>query len=102
MATLYVTEFADIGTSRNARPTQVAQIPQIATSVVTVSASSSTGAVFNTNTNLVRLQADTVCSVVFGITPSATTTSPRMAANQTEYFVVPANGSYRVSVISNT
>jgi len=48
----------------------------------------------------VRLHADSVCSVLFGTNPTATTANARMAAGQTEYFGVAPG--MKVSVIANT
>ncbi len=102
MATLYVSEFADTGTTKYGNALQVAALPSITNYVITVSATASSSATFNYNTSLIRLHSDTICSVVFGLSPTATATGARMAANQTEYFTVPQGQSYKVSVVSNT
>lgn len=55
---------------------------------------------FNAKTQFVRIHTDSICSIAFGQSPSATTSNKRLAANQTEFFGVTAGMS--VSVIANT
>ena len=100
MAFLYVTEFASIGGISNF-PIQSAQTPALAEQRVAISGSHHESAAFDTNTKFVRLNTDAICSVAFGTSATAATTSDaRMAANQTEYFsVLPGQ---LVSVIANT
>jgi hypothetical protein len=54
---------------------------------------------FSPNTNLVRIHTDTICSIAFGPNPVATVQSARLAANQTEYFMVM--GGHKIAVIAN-
>lgn len=94
MATLYVTEFA-----YPARFTGVAAQPYVATQAVTISGVSAQSVAFNANTSLVRIHTDAICSVVFGVAPTATTAEARLGVGQTEYFsIVPGQ---KVAVISN-
>ena len=86
-ATLYVTEIL------SAPPTsvyyQAARMPSVTDQTVSIGASSTQSAAFNTSTGLVRVHADIACHVVIGGTnPTATASSMRMIAGQTEYFVV--------------
>lgn len=110
MATLYVTEFRALGfsnpnTSWGAGPAAIqaaAELPA-AEQTVAISGSSAASGAFNATTTLVRLHTDSICSVKFsasGSTPTATTSTMRMAADQTEYFVVSAG--MKVAVIANT
>lgn len=101
MATLYITEFSALGTSHRGDTTQIAKQPPNAEQTITVGGSTTNSGVFATNTSIVRCHADTVCSVVFGASPTATAAKMRMAQNQTEYFAVPMNASYKVAVITN-
>lgn len=72
--------------------------PPTASENVTVSATSSQGSVFLPATRLVRLHAVVACRVAFGVNPTASASSMRLAAGQTEYFgVTPGQ---RVAVIS--
>jgi hypothetical protein len=45
------------------------------------------------------LLLDSICSVSFGTTPTATTSDPRMAAGQTEFHGVPVGAGFKVSAI---
>lgn len=100
MATLYITEFADVGHM----PQIVATGSELSVNdqTVAISGSHAESSALKNNTRLVRLHTDAICSVVFGTAPAATTSNRRLAANQTEYFTVPSGSAYKVSVISNT
>lgn len=99
MAVLYITEFNAIGGGGNF-PVGGAYQPPVAEQTVAIGGGSAQSAAFNTNTLFVRLHTDAICSIEFGVSPSATTTTARMAANQTEYFnVVPGQ---KVAVITNS
>ena len=101
MATVYVAEFATVGGTSNFGVAG-AQVPPIRELTVTISgASVALASVFTTNTKFVRVHADAICSVAFGLTPTATTSNMRFAANQTEYFSVP-QPNYKLAVISNS
>jgi hypothetical protein len=86
-ATLYVTEI------QGAPPTsvyyQAAKMPAVANQTVSIGVASAQSSAFNSLTGLVRLHADIACHIVVGGTnPTATATSMRFIAGQTEYFVV--------------
>ena len=103
MAVLFITEYVSQGVDLNGRQLPVAALPILAQQAVTISTVSLSSSSFQTNTQLVRLHSDTVCSVNIssGATAASVTTNMRMAANHTEYFNVPSNSSYRVAVIAN-
>lgn len=100
MATLYVTEYAGLGSSSGATVQAVAGPPAVEQTVA-ISGTSAQSAAFGPNTILVRLHTDAICSVKPGGTnPVATASSGRMIAGQTEYFrVTPGD---KVAVITNT
>lgn len=102
MATLYITEFANIPTSMNAQGIQVAAHPALADQTVTISGSSTASSAFNPKTNFIRLHTDAICSVSFGTAPTATTSKARMPADSTEYYGIPQGQSYKVAAITNT
>ena len=102
MATLYVTEFTDIGNSVNNQAIPITQQPPVNEQTLSITSSSVASSAFKANTNIVRLHTDAICSVEFGTSPTATSSTARMAANQTEYFTVPRNLSYKVAVITNS
>lgn len=108
MASLYVTEYQGIGqvdpggaegTSFFATA-QAPKGPSLVEQKLTISGVSTQSAAFNRFTKLVRLHTDVVCSIsIGGANPAATTSSARLAANQTEYFSVDPGD--KVAVITN-
>lgn len=102
MAVLYVTEFANLGTSNNAQVMQMATVPPLVEQTVAIGGSTTQSSAFGANTTFVRLHTDAICSIAFGTNPSATATTARLAAGTTEYFVVPQNKAFKVAVITNT
>lgn len=96
MATLYISEYTSTGwTSAGGLP--VGQEPSQAVQAVAIPG---TSAAFQAGTRFVRLHTDAICSIAFGATPSASTTTARMNANQTEYFGVVEG--QKVAVVANT
>lgn len=100
MAVLYIEEYVDAPKNHIGQLLPVAQAPGIARQTVAITGSSVPSSAFNAATRYVRLHTDAICSILFGAAPTATTSTPRMAANQTEYFAV--RKSDKVAVISNT
>jgi hypothetical protein len=84
--TLYVTEYR-----RQTANYQAAYTPPEASQAIAITAVSAQSAAFSALTQLVRIHTDVVaCVEVGGTNPTATTSSARMVAGQTEYFVVAA------------
>lgn len=102
MATLYVTEFSDLGTTRNAQSTNIMMQSPTAEQTVAIGGSTASSSAFNANTRFVCLHTDAICSVEFGTAPTATAAKARMAAGETRYFGVPQGQSYKVAVITNS
>lgn len=107
MASLYITEYKGIGHvdpgydgMSYVVPIQAPKGPAVAEQKLTIGGSSTPSAAFSQYTKMVRVHTDVVCSIsVGGTSPAATTSTGRMAANQTEYFaVVPGD---KLAVISN-
>lgn len=102
MATLYVAEYAILGAEQvSGSLPQAPHEPPIAEQIIAIGGASLQSNPFNAKTTLVRLNTDSVCSVLFGTNPTATTNNQRFAANQTEYKSVPVGQSFMVAVISN-
>lgn len=105
MPTLYVTEYATLGESSKGMP-NIVEEPPVAEQTVAIGAGSVQSSVFNARTRIVRLHCDAICSVLIGANPTVTTSSQRMAANQTEYKSLFINVQnvvpLRVAVIANT
>lgn len=100
MATLYITEFANTGSSNTAATTAMSAQPPIVEQTVTIGAGSTQSAAFNAATKFVRLFTDTACGFSFGTAPTAVIGSARMAANSTEYFGIPQGNAFKVAVIT--
>lgn len=99
MATFYIAEYDRLGVDYRGL-VQAGQEPAIATQTVAIGGTSTQSAAFNARTKFIRVHCDAICSVSFGTSPTATTSTPRLAANQTEFFgVVPG---HKVAVITNT
>jgi hypothetical protein len=95
-ADVYVTEYP-----RNYTVTYQAVVtPPLASQKIAITASSVQSAAFNASTTIIRVHCDAVCSVQIGGTnPTATTSSARLAAGQTEYFMVTPGD--KLAVIEN-
>lgn len=97
-ATVYIEEF-----QRNSNVTYQAAlaVPGVAKQTVAITGSSVQSAAFNAATMIIRVHADAICSIeIGGASPTATTTSMRFIAGQTEYFLV--NPGDKLAVITNT
>lgn len=97
MATLYITEFADVNATQG---TTIAKQPPVAEQTVAIGGSSTASSAFNQRTQYVKLSTDAICSILVGSAPTAAATNMRMAAGQTELFQVPQG--FKVAVITNT
>jgi hypothetical protein len=104
MTVLYITEYLDIDGAR-----QIPREPALASQTVAIGSSSTTSNPFNSQTTVVRLHTDAICSVLIG--PVGTAASPlmastangRMAAGQTEFRGLVLNGPpMQVAVTVNT
>lgn len=98
MPKLYISEYGVLAEASRGTAQAVAE-PALATQVVDYTAGATLSSVFSSQTKIVRLHTDDICSVRFGGS-AATTSNMRMVAGQTEYFGVQPGS--RLSVISNT
>lgn len=97
MATLYISEFNEIGGSGDEFH-QIAKVPAVVQQTpVTITTSSAQSAAFAGSTRFVRVVSDTACWVLFGANPTATTSSMYLPAGSIEYFSVTA--AHKVAVI---
>jgi hypothetical protein len=101
MADIYISEYKEMAkTIGQKQDLAAAQEPALAVQKISISGASTQCAAFNEDTRFIEIHTDAICSIAFGLNPTATTSSKRMAANQTQFFgVVP---SHKVAVISNT
>lgn len=95
MAVLFVTEYG-----LGAGGTPVPRQPPIAKQVVVIGAGSLQSKPFNAATLLVRVHADTICSIAIDANPTAVLTDARMSADQTEWHQVTPG--QQIAVIANT
>lgn len=102
MATLYISEYAELPVGPAGRVGQMPSEPPLVDQTVAIAAGSAQSAAFNAKTRFVRLHTDAICSVLFGSSPTAAATNGRMAANQTEYRDVSRLPGGKVAVITNT
>ncbi len=100
MATLYVSEFPGVLPDGNGNVPQAVQMPPLAEQTVAISGTHAESNAFDARTAIVRVIADSVCSITVDAAPVATTGMLRMAADSPEYFKV-APGQ-KISVIANT
>jgi hypothetical protein len=97
-ATLYISEYGAPTFTPYAY--QAAQTPELTHQIVAIGGSSVQSAAFSANTTLIRVHTDAICSVQIGGTnPTATATSARFIAGQTEYFIVHPGD--KLAVITN-
>ncbi len=95
-ATLYVSEFKNYPGIY-----QAPLAPEVTHQTVAIGGSSARSNPFNVQTQLIEIVCDTTCSVQVGsTTPTATTSSHRMAAGVPEFFIVQPGDE--VAVISNS
>jgi len=100
MATLYVSEFRGVMPDIDGNIPQTVLMPPEVEQTVAISGTSAQSSAFGARTAIIRVIADTVCSVSVGLNPTATTSMLRIAADSPEYFKVAPN--QKIAVISNT
>lgn len=96
---LYIAEFAEMQVY-NGNLVPMAYAPPLAEQTVAIGGTSTQSAVFNAKTKSIRVHTDAICSIAVGTSPTATATTMRMVAGQTEYFAVTPG--HRLAVITNT
>ena len=96
---LYVAEFTQPSVyNGNLQP--VAYLPALAEQKITISGTSAQSSAFNAKTRMIRVHTSEVCSILVGSNPTATVSTARLAAGQTEYFEVTPGD--KIAVITNT
>lgn len=100
MAKLYITEFNEFGKDTLGRLLMCGQEPGTDQSPLAIGGSSVQSSAFATDTRLVRIHTDAICSIAVGSNPTATANTRRMAAGQTEFLAV--SGGQKIAVITNT
>ena len=98
MAKAYISEY-DVMPVLAGRAVPTGMEPAVAEQAVTFTTTTQSAA-FNARTKFIRVHVDSICSYEFGANPTATVTTPRMAANSTEFFGVVAG--QKVAFVTNT
>lgn len=96
MATVFISEFSSLAKVSGA---PIAMMPPIAEQTVAIGVETDSNA-FNAATRYIRVQNDAICSIAVGLTPTASTTTMRLPADNVEYFGVQPG--HKLSVITNT
>lgn len=96
---LFIAEFADMQVY-NGNLVPMAYAPPLVEQTVAISGTSTQSSAFNTKTKSIRVHTDAICSISVGSSPTATATTMRMVAGQTEYFAVTPG--HKIAVITNT
>ena len=99
MSTLYISEFANMA-GIGSRFVRVAPMAPLAEQTVAIGGSSTQSNAFSANTQVIRVAADSVCSIKIGANPTATATTLRIPSNVTEYFAVQPG--QKLAVITNS
>ena len=74
--------------------------PALAEQSVAIGGGSAQSQPFSGGTKMIRVNVDATCSIAIGTDPTAAANAKRLAANQTEFFVVQPG--HRLAVIQNT
>ena len=98
MAVVFISEY-DVMPVLDGRSIPTGAEPAIAEHTVAITGASVNSNVFGASTKFIRVHTDAICSYKFGVAPTATATTPRLAANSTEFFGVKAG--HRVAIITN-
>lgn len=88
---IFITEYAQVARDSQDRSVLCGQEPPIAEQVVDIASGVAQSAAFNAATKFIRVHTNSIASVLIGTNPTATTSSKRMVAGQTEYMGVDAS-----------
>lgn len=100
MAIVDITEYEKLASDMTGKTVAGGQEPSITNQQVAITASSTQSNAFDAKTNFVRVHADAPARISVGANPTASATTQRMAAGQTEYFGVKPG--HKIAVITTT
>lgn len=98
MSKLYITEYGRIGNDKG-NLAQVPMEPAIATQVIDFGSGEVKSATLNDATVVVALKADAACHILFGESPTATTSKDPLFANVPEFKGVEKESGLKISAI---
>ena len=104
MAVLYIRSYQGMGMDLMGQVVQTGLEPAIEDLTLTISGAASTlSTALSSSAKFIRVNADAVCSIKFGLTTAvvATATNGRISANSTEFFALDRPGLF-VSCITNS
>lgn len=87
MASMYISEYEDIGKDGKGWRAQMPLEPSVTTQKVTFTTAAASAA-FNDNTSYICVHLDADGHVTFGIAPTATVSHKKLIANTDYYFAV--------------
>lgn len=103
MGILSVTEYERFGRDKYGKTRDTVVEPAVANNNVTFSTATASS-VFNAKTRVVRLVSDVACYIIFGTSPTATTSHTYLPSHSVEYFNVGdttgQNESLKVSAVA--
>lgn len=100
MAILDITTYDSLASDVAGRVIPVGREPSLQNIQVAITGTSTQSAAISDRAKLARLHCDVACRIAIGTNPTASATTQRMSAGQTEYFgVAPGD---KVAVISTT
>ena len=96
---LDITEYSQMAVDAAGRLLPAGKEPGAYQTPVAIGAGSVQSAAFGGQAAFVRLHADAACRIAFGANPTASSSTPRMAAGATEFFGVTPG--HKVAVIAS-
>ncbi|MEQ1888641.1 MAG: hypothetical protein ABL951_05605 [Alphaproteobacteria bacterium] len=101
MAFIYITEYAEQARDTKGHLLPAGLEPAITDQRVGNAGASAQSAALNERTKFVMIHADSICSIKFGLNPTAVVTAHRMGAGETRYYGVNI-ASLKVAAVLNT
>jgi len=98
MGVAFISEYTSLVEDTDDEVVSVASEPSLVTQAVTFTTSTQSAAFsLNPRTKFIRIICDSTAHFAFGTNPTATSSSPLMAANTAEYFGLALGGTWKVA-----
>jgi len=102
MATMIVTEYAEMATDKNGNVLPIAKEPAEASQTVTFTTSTATTNALSDKTYFVRIQTSIDAHVAFAASPTATASDARVTSSTASYFGVDPGVTLKVAAYDGT
>ena len=102
MATMIVTEYAEMATDKNGQILPIPKEPAIASQTVTFTTSAAISNALNAKTYFVRVQTSIDAHVAFAVAPTATASYARVTSSTASYFGVDPGVTLKVAAYEGT